>query len=176
MFTFGHSIGIGSENDNFQCGFTSVKLLQRIEQFNNNGVYHLDATYKIIKHCFPLIVFGFSDIARQFYPVAFMITSHEKTTNYKFFFKSLIAACQRIHVVLKPAYICIDACSAMARSINWMFPDCTILMCWFHLKQNLRKHKQKIPAHLYNQTMDDVNSLHKATCSGSYKVKTSLFI
>ena len=52
VFEFGKLIGCGSDDDHFQCGVTSRKLLNRIKEFNNRGVYHLDATYKIIKQFF----------------------------------------------------------------------------------------------------------------------------
>ena len=82
LFIFGNKIGDGSDDDNLQCGFISLKLLNRIQQFKNKGVFHLDETYKVVNHSFPLIVFGFTDISRKFFPVAFMLTSHEKTVNY----------------------------------------------------------------------------------------------
>ena len=53
----------------------SLNLIQRIEQL---GKLHLDGTYRIIICAFPVIVLGLSDINRKFYPVAYMITSHEK--------------------------------------------------------------------------------------------------
>ena len=169
MFVFGKLIGTGNDYDHFQCGFTSLKLLRRVEYFNNGGVFHLDATYKIIKHCFPLIIFGFTDVSRQFYPVCYMFTSHETTIDYINFFKALLDAFSLIGVTFEPEYMIIDASNAMANAIKKIFPRCIILMCWFHLKQNLRKHKEKCGL-LYKQTMKDVDALHQCSCSASYKV------
>ncbi len=51
-----------SSYDLFVCiGFTSKKLLKLIAKFGNRGCWHIDATYKIIKYCYPLIVIGFTD-------------------------------------------------------------------------------------------------------------------
>ncbi len=42
-------------------GFTSVKLMRRIREWI---VFHCDATYKVVKVGYTLIVFGVSDINR----------------------------------------------------------------------------------------------------------------
>ena len=62
MFEFGKQVGSGDDDDHFQCGFTSRQLLNRIAEFDNRGVFHIDATYKIIKHNFCLIVLGFTEM------------------------------------------------------------------------------------------------------------------
>lgn len=55
MFFFGANFGDGSDSNHFQLGFTSKALLKRLNYCN---VLHMDATYKIVKYCFPLIVYG----------------------------------------------------------------------------------------------------------------------
>lgn len=70
LFSFGEDLGIGSEESPFHLGFTSRKLLSNLDLYINNdhkGVFHLDATYKIVKYCYPLIVLGLTDIQRQFF-------------------------------------------------------------------------------------------------------------
>ena len=74
LFPFGVQLGNGSDEEHFHLGFTGVKLLERLKTFKNSGSYHIDATYKIVKYCYPLIVFGFTNIKREFFPVAFMFT------------------------------------------------------------------------------------------------------
>ena len=67
LFTFGVDYGTGTDDDHFNCGLTSIKLLQQMEEINrNNGLFHLDATYKIVKYDYPLNVFGFSDLVHKF--------------------------------------------------------------------------------------------------------------
>jgi hypothetical protein len=81
-FTFGESIGNGTDENHFQVGFTSLDLLSRIP---SGVIFHFDCTYKIVKVGYPLIVFGISDISRKFYPVCFMFTSHETSRDFKNF-------------------------------------------------------------------------------------------
>ena len=72
LMVFGVELGNGSDKSHFHLGFTTLKLILRIVQFKD-GCYHIDATYKIVKYSYPLIVLGFSDASRKFFPVAFMV-------------------------------------------------------------------------------------------------------
>jgi hypothetical protein len=54
----------------------------------SKGVFHIDATYKIVKYNYPLIVLGYTDLNRTFFPVSFMFTSHEQTADFEHFFES----------------------------------------------------------------------------------------
>jgi hypothetical protein len=56
LLIFGQDLGDGSKNSHLRLGFTSMKLIKLINKFGNKGVWHIDATYKIIKYCYPLIV------------------------------------------------------------------------------------------------------------------------
>ena len=69
MFFFDEMLNDGSDDNYFQLGF------------------HIDATYKLIKYFYPLIVF--TDLNHKFYPIAFMITSHEIAVDYVNFFSKL---------------------------------------------------------------------------------------
>jgi hypothetical protein len=46
FFVFGSKIGIGTDSDHFQIGFTSQKLMSRIP---SGIIFHCDATYKVVK-------------------------------------------------------------------------------------------------------------------------------
>ena len=61
FFTFGEFLGNGPDEERFQYGFISVKLMSRIR---GGIVFHCDATYEVVKVGYPLIVFGVSDINR----------------------------------------------------------------------------------------------------------------
>ncbi len=106
FFVFGSKIGIGTDSDHFQIGFTSQKLMSRIP---SGIIFHCDATYKVVKLEFPLIVFGVSDFNRKFYPVAFMFTSYELNVDYLNFFKSLKRLCIVLNLIFDPKYMVIDA-------------------------------------------------------------------
>ena len=146
FFTFGEVLGSGSDDDHFQVGFTSVSLMSRIPV---GVVFHCDATYKIVKVGYPLIVFGISDINRKFYPLCFMFACYETNQDYVKFFKSLKKLAILLNIKLSPEYMCIDASKSMAYGIRKVFTLCVILMCWFHLKSNVSSKFNLEKSYLY---------------------------
>ena len=78
-----------------------------------------------------------------------MVTSHEKTGDYIHFFKSLNKIASQLvpgpredfQFKFEPKNIVSDAAKSIAKAIKRTYPSCVLIMCWFHLKYNLRKHK-----------------------------------
>ena len=171
LFVFGESIFECDVENPCYIGFTSENLLRRVEKFKNLGTYHIDATYKIVKYNYPLIVFGFTDLSRQFYPVAFMFVSREKQADFEHFFNSLISVMEYFKISFKPEFIVVDAHYPTANAIAKIFPFTKIIMCWFHVKQNIRKHKNYIKADNYVNILKEINELHNCVNTQSYVVK-----
>ena len=44
-----------------------------------------------------------------------------------------------------------------------------ILMCWFHLKFYIRKHKKLIPEYMYEKTMNVIDRMHTCKSVGELK-------
>ena len=87
-FSYGCTIGDGSDTDHLLLNFTSLSWLHNIEAFKDHyAIFHVDGTYKIIKNRFPVIVFGRSDVSGQFHPISIAIVSHETEDDYCAFFK-----------------------------------------------------------------------------------------
>jgi hypothetical protein len=153
-FVFGCKLDDGTDKDHFQLGITSHKLLSRLKE---GQLFHLDATYKIIKYFYLVILFGSTDINRVFFPICFIITSHEKTSNFIHFFESLNAIAQKcLDFGFQPRFIVTDACKAMNKAISKIYKECTNLMCWFHLKYNVRKRIHLVPKDLQKQVYSDI--------------------
>ena len=68
-------LGSGSDDDHLHIQITSKRLM---ENLSNNGIHHIDGTYRITTHGFPLIVYGISDQVGRFHPVSFMSPSLRK--------------------------------------------------------------------------------------------------
>jgi hypothetical protein len=52
-------IGTGSDSDHLNVCLTSYKLISTIKNFENRlSIFNIDATYKLSKNRFPLVVFG----------------------------------------------------------------------------------------------------------------------
>ena len=121
-------------------------MLSRVEQ---NGMFHIDGTYKIIKYNFPLIVLGITDMERQFHPIAFMFTSHEQEQDYVHFLGSLLNECKLFGYKFEPKFFDTDSSGAIANAIEHHFSNstsphfsnCVVIMCYFHLRMNIKKQK-----------------------------------
>lgn len=94
-------LGDGSDEEHFHLGFSSRKLISRMKEHEAmaKGVFHLDATYKIVKYNYPLIVLGYTDLKRKFFPVSFMFTSHEKIDDFNHFLTSFIKVDLKLYLI-----------------------------------------------------------------------------
>jgi hypothetical protein len=137
MFFFGAHFGDGTDADHFHVGMTSIGMLKPLLD-KRKKLYHLDATYKILKYYFPLIVFGYTDCDHVFYPAAFMITSHEETKDYRHFFKSLNRLIEsHFDQKFEPEFIMSDAGKSINKAIRLTYENTTKLMCFFHVMHNV---------------------------------------
>ena len=100
----------------------------------------------------------------------FPIFRREREIDFNNFLNSLLNVFNIFSINIHPAYIVIDASYAMANLIKNVFPNSTKLMCWFHLKQKVFKHKNLISSDRYLETMQDINSLHNCLSSDKLKV------
>ena len=48
----------------------------------------------------------------------------------------------------------------MYNAIHKLYPDCILLTCWFHIKLNIRKHKNLIPDIRYRKVLDTIDAMH----------------
>ena len=61
----------------------------------------------------------------------------------------------------------IDACRAVAKAMQTCFKDCVLIMCWFHVKLNLKNTKIKL-------TIINTNRLKKNPIDSSDDQMTNL--
>jgi len=66
-----------------------------------------------------------------------MISSFETVYDFNLYYKGLIALAELLDLDLDPEYIMQDACDASYNAARQFFPNATILMCWFHVQQNV---------------------------------------
>jgi hypothetical protein len=109
-----------------------------MEDIEFDGIHHIDGTYRITTNGFPLIVYGISDQCGQFHPICLMLTSHEKYSDFHLFYKGLVDLASKFNLEYDPDYIMQDACPASKKAILEFFKDIIILMCYFHVKKNVR--------------------------------------
>ena len=64
----------------------------------------------------------------------------------------------------------------MSNSIKKNFPDCNIIMCYFHMKANIRSRKSSIPKSEYLTILSEISKLHFSISQIEYDelLKTTL--
>ena len=131
-------LGNGSDENHLHIMMTSKKMIRLLDSaYHSKGCYHQDYTYKITKNGFPLLVFGISDQAHRFHPIAFGIMSHEQEIDFEEFYKGLIDLSKKFYIAFNPEYIMQDAWDASYKSAIKNFEDVNILMCWYHVMANV---------------------------------------
>ena len=159
-------LGDGKDNNHLNIMMSSKALLSNLSR---EGMFHIDGTYKITKNGFPLMVFGITDMAHTFHPIAFCVTSHESEADFSEFFNGIIKVAEDLDISFNPKYFVMDACGASANAVNSCFEDVSITMCWFHLKMNVRKHKHLITDEHYDEVLNDINALHFSLNESEFK-------
>jgi hypothetical protein len=144
---------------------SSKSLMSNIEKTH---VHHTDGTYKITINGFPVVVYGVTDMKGQFHPISFMLTSHEQEEDFVYFYRSLIKQAELMSLEYNPQYMMQDACRASFNAVEKCFPDAIILMCYFHVVENIRKHKHLIDSDQYEELKSDIAAIHMAISQSEY--------
>jgi len=61
-----------------------------------------------------------------------------------------------------------DACDASYNAVKSMFPRIHVLMCYFHVKMNVRKHKNLIDSDKYDELQSDLKDIHMSCNEEEY--------
>ena len=75
-----------------------------------------------------------------------MLTSHETQSDFEIFYKGLKDECNNldIEIDLNNVLLMQDACSASKNAVKKLWPGVKLLMCYFHVKKNVRENKFNI--------------------------------
>ena len=95
----------------------------------------MDSTYKVNKSRFPFLVFGRSDYSGQFHPIAVALMKREGSGDYHWFLNYIISFCLNsleLKIENKILYFMIDASDAEFNAVQAVFPNSSVLRCWFH--------------------------------------------
>ena len=142
-----YKFGIGTKEDPFYLAFSSFTLLKHSitqrDNFNGISLLGLDGTYKINELNYPLLVLGTQDVAHHSFPLAFaIVSSDEDIDSYSFVLRAFNKAIQKLfNVVYKPKFVISDGSPAIFTAISNVYgsADLTHLMCYRHLRENVRK-------------------------------------
>ena len=61
-----------------------------------------------------------------------------------------------------------DACDASLNAARLCFKNSTVLMCYFHVMQNTKKHQNLISSNLYDDLLVDLRNIHYSRNENEY--------
>ena len=166
-------IGTGSTLSHLNLSMTSKNLMKLIQM---RGVFHIDGTYKITSHGYPLVVHGITDLAGVFHPIAFMISSHETEADFYNFYRGLTELAESLGLSFNPEFFIQDAQRACYNAIKKLFPRVIILMCYYHVAANLRKHRHLlIKVDRYDELKYDIDIVQQSLSREEYEERRETF-
>jgi len=147
-FTFGYQLDqdewleTGSDADPFVLAFSTKALLRKLDRDPDTFLFHMDATFKLTKHGFPVFVCGVSDATRSFHVVALFIVSQRTETQY---LAALTAISDQFLAVVghrfQMKYFMADAEDAQYNAFRRVVVstmEASYLICFFYVIKNVR--------------------------------------
>ena len=99
-----------------------------------------------------------------------MITSHETQDDFEVFYDGLINEAESLDIDFDPEFIMQDACPASKNAVLEFFPNSKFLMCYFHVKKNVREHKNLlVDKERYKDMVKDLTTIHMSTSEAECK-------
>ncbi|EGZ30152.1 hypothetical protein PHYSODRAFT_323584 [Phytophthora sojae] len=128
-------VGDGSDENPFLVGISSKAMMFRLAAPPDSFILHIDATYKLNRLEYPVVVVGISDQSRGFHLVALFIVSQEVQEIYE----SALRALDRLFTwitgqKLVVYFSMVDADQAQYNALNAVFgtnAQFKCLMCFF---------------------------------------------
>lgn len=163
------------ENQNFRFCMSTPHLLNLL---STESVISIDATYKLNWMEYPLIILGVVDNMKQFHPMVYACSSHERTEDYTFVFetvKNTIAL--HFNKKFEPKILVSDAADAIRNGFYNVHEDSAEadVMCFAHVLRNVRKRPFMSKA---NKALiiDDIRKIQLASKKSTFDLMTRLFV
>lgn len=169
-------IGNGSTSNLMQTVVTTRALLMRL-QMAQSQTLHVDATFKLSKTGYSVIVVGVSDSARSFHLIAVFITSQLTAALYAKAMGSLMDEYKRDKGEAPLFYrVMTDADDALRNGLDNAFADRrisppTYLMCFFHVMMRVRTRTAGLSNEEARAAKDIVYVMHMSASEEEFQVE-----
>ena len=157
---------VGDETQTFRIVLTTQKLLATVA---TSKILHIDATYKINWHGYPVIIAGVGDADRQFFPCVISVLSSETTEDYAFVLQALKNGAS-IHggIEYQPEVVVADMARAISAAVGEVFPAAVRRVCWFHLKKAAEEKARREPPEARDVFLRDLADLQLSPTEGQF--------
>lgn len=136
-----------------------------------------DGTYKITWQGFPLIVVGTIDRQNHFHVISIVVTSNERSSEYKFVFESIKRAIeQQSGQPFVPEVLISDYAAAIRNAFFAVFGATKNVICSVHLFRKLRERGGLSNKDNKKLLLNDVTALYSAPDADTFDLGASLFL
>ena len=119
-----------------------------------------DITYKLTWEKSPLQVIGNVDQNNKFHVIAMSVCYYKRQADYSFVFRVLKNELHKLISGHKITTLHFDAAPAISNTFKEVFRVDTIcLMCWAHVKTNIKKNKKHVPVNHRDEFFQDLDQL-----------------
>lgn len=163
-----------AKDDSFAFVITTRRLLMNaIKQKNMSS----DGTYKIVWQKCPLITVGMIDRMKHLHVTEIVVTSNERTSEYKFAFEAIRMGVEReTNQIFKPDVIVTDHAAAIRNGFFATFGPSDNVICSVHMFRKLRERSGYSSKENKQKIINDVYVLHSSPNSKTFDHAVSLFL
>ena len=152
------------------CVLSTRKLLHNaVQQQDNFWCYFvcIDGTFNLLANSWPTLIIGTVDLRHSFRLIGIAISSNEDAPSFKAALQSLsagIAICfPGRH--LQADYTMQDGAEAIYNATQQVRKPKTVLSCWFHVKQAVKKRQHEFSGDNFARFYEDLDALQVSTTS-----------
>jgi MULE transposase domain len=157
-------LGNGSVGNAFRLGVTCRKLFLKYlavqHDHDSTTVLHLDSTFGVVSARYSFFAIGISDLRGGFHPFAYFCTSQRTASDISWCIGKLREVSLVCGAEFAPDWVMTDADDAQLNGLDVL--NTPILMCWFHVTQNVEKKLKQFRVSVANsdQVWSDVYAMH----------------
>ncbi|GMF26076.1 unnamed protein product [Phytophthora fragariaefolia] len=163
-------LGDGSNLYPLRIGMTCAHLVRNYIAVQNRPecttILHIDSTHSMVINGYLVFALGYSDKSGSFFPMVYFCTSQKRSIDIDWCIRYVKRICFDLcGVHFSPQFVMMDADKAQYNACLVEQPITSILMCWFHVTQNVWKHsrEKKVSDCDTKSIFEDLYDMHYAS-------------
>lgn len=158
-------LGNGSDPNPFRVGATCRHMVEKYlavqDHEDMTAVLHIDSTFGVVDAKYTFYVFGISDLRGGYHPLAYFCTSRRTSADIGWCLSRVKEVTLVYGTNFNPNWVMMDADDAQLNACDAHL-ESPILMCWFHVTQNVEKKLKQFRVNTTNsrQVWSDLYAMH----------------
>lgn len=136
------------------------------------SLLHVDSTHNLVRQRYSVFIIGYSDCCGHYFPLVYYCSSQRRSEDVAWCLSYLKRVMlQLFGIRFSPQYMVTDADNGQYNACTRELPTTNILMCWFHVCQNVWKKVRKLPKQQRDRIFSDLNDLHFCRTENEFDLK-----